>query len=133
MNNRRNIIVNIIYIILGAGLIIASKLNDLNSLYTGFGSGLTIVGVAQLIKAVRYSTDKNYKEKVDLSVKDERSSFIRTKAWAWTGYITVIVAAAVDIIFLIIGLEQYVSIASMIVCGIIIIYLISYMILKNKY
>ena len=44
MRSNRNIILNTVYIILGAVLLIISSLGKIDDIYVGFGAGLAAVG-----------------------------------------------------------------------------------------
>lgn len=133
MNKRRSIIINVIWIVIGAGLIVASKLSFISDLYIGFGGGLLGVGVIQLARLIKYKTNDDYREKLDVELGDERNHYISMKAWSWAGYMFVIIAAVISIICMILSLTVYMQIASGAVCLMIVLYYVSYLILKKKY
>ena len=132
MNNRR-FISNIIELVIGSALIIFGSINVIDSFWTGMGAALIIVSILQLIRQIRYKTDKKYKEDVDVASKDERNRFISTKAWSWAGYIFVIICAVATIVLKIAGQEELMMLTSGSICVLLILYWISYWILRRKY
>ena len=38
-----------------------------------------------------FSKNEAYREKIEIEEKDERNHFIRNKAWAWAGYLYVMI------------------------------------------
>lgn len=132
MNNKR-LFSSIIEILLGIILVVLGCLQMIDSYWTGMGTAFLTVGVLQLIRQIRYNTDKEYKENVDVAVKDERNRFLSMKAWSWAGYIFVLLCAVASIALKIAGYDDLMKISSGSVCVILILYWISYWILKKKY
>ncbi len=133
MKQTVRLIVSVVEIVIGAGLIIANLLGWLDEFWSGMGSGLLVVGVLFLIRHIRYRTNDTYRKAVDTELDDERNRFLSTKAWSWAGYLFVLIAAVASIVFRIIGMEEYTFFASGSVCLLVLLYWISYMILKRKY
>ena len=122
------------WVILGVTLIILSVTGVLESaLYGGMGGGLTVVGVFQVIRNLRYRKDNEYKEKIDTEYSDERNSFLRMKSWSWAGYITVIVEAIGAVVAMVMGQETIQLVLSYSVALIVFVYWLMYMILSRKY
>jgi len=133
MNKNKRLIANIVEIIVGIILSVLGFLGILDSYWSGMGTALIIVGGIMIVRQIRYRVNTEYKENVDTEVSDERNKFLRIKAWSWAGYLFVLVGAFGSIVLKIIGLDQYVSFASGSVCLIMVLYWISYLILKKKY
>lgn len=129
----RRMVLSIVWIVVGVVLNVLCYMKKLDDFWSGFGVGLAAVGVAQLIRQIRYRTNDDYREKFDTEVDDERNKFLSTKAWAWTGYAFIICCAVATIAFKIAGYDSYSYIASMAICLMVVIYWVSYMILKRKY
>ena len=122
------------WVILGVTLIILSVTGVLESaLYGGMGGGLTVVGVFQVIRNLRYRRDNEYKEKIDTEYSDERNSFLRMKSWSWAGYITVLVEAIGAVVAMVMGQETIQLVLSYSVALIVFVYWLMYMILSRKY
>jgi uncharacterized membrane protein len=97
------------------------------------GGGLMGVGIVFLIRSIRYKRDPEYKEEYDVEMNDERNKFIRLKAWSWAGYLYMMLAAVGSIAFKLMGREDLMFFCSGSVCLVLVLYLISYVIVKNKY
>ena len=120
-------------ITLGVVLSVCGAIGLLDSYWTGMGGGLIGVGIVFLIRSIRYKRDPEYKEEYDIEISDERNKFIRLKAWSWAGYLFVMIAAVASIAFKLAGREDLMMFCSGSVCIVIVLYWVSYMVLKNKY
>ena len=67
------------------------------------------------------------------TLTDERNRFIRNKAWAWAGYLFVIITAVAVIVLHAMGQEQLGRMAACAECLLLVLYWISYLILRKKY
>ena len=132
MNNKR-LIASVIELALGAVLIILGCLGRIDDYWSGMGGGLLAVGVLQLIRQLRYKNDTAYQEAVDTERDDERNRFLGMKAWSWAGYLFVIVAAAGSIAFKLLNEEKLMFAASGAVCLLLVLYWVSYLVLRKKY
>lgn len=132
-NAMKRMILSIIWIIIGAVVLVLGLMNILDEFWSGFGGALVAVGVLQLVRQIRYRTNSEYKEKVDTEVNDERNKFLSSQAWAWTGYIFVLCAAVGAITFRIMDKDELCSLCAAAMGLMAVIYLITYMILKRKY
>ena len=133
MRQDRRIIVSIAWVIIGAVLIGLAFAGKVDSFWNGMGSGLLVVGVLQLLRFYRFNKNEAYREKVEIALNDERNHFLRNKAWAWSGYLFIIIAAVSCIIFKIFGQEVLSFAASGSVCLMLVLNWISYVVLKRKY
>ncbi len=133
MKQDRRLIVSIAWVIIGVVLIGLAFAGKLDPFWNGMGSGLLVVGALQLLRFYRFSKNEAYREKVEVALNDERNHFLRNKAWAWSGYLFILIAAVSCIIFKIIGQEMLSFAASGAVCLMLVLYWISYVVLKRKY
>ena len=133
MKKDTRMIVSIIWVVLGTVLIALAFAEKVDVFWNGMGSGLLIVGALNLLRQYRFSKNEAYREKIEIEEMDERNQFIRNKTWAWTGYLFVIIAAILCIVFKLIGQEVLSFAASGAVCLILVLYWISYFILRKKY
>ena len=131
--NTKRLIASIVEIILGLALWICSAIGLIDSYWGGMGGGLMGVGIIFLIRSIRYKRDPEYKEEYDVEMNDERNKFIRLKAWSWAGYMYVMLAAVGAIVFKLLGREDLMMFCSGTVCLVLVLYWVSYMVLKNKY
>ena len=129
----KSYLVSVIYIVIGTILLGLGFAGMVDEFWNGMGSALLVIGVIQLIR--RYRLDKNeaYREKVEIETNDERNRFIRNKAWAWAGYLFVMIMAVASIVLRIFE-QNLLSIAtSGAVCLMIVLFWGSYIFLKRKY
>lgn len=133
MNKTVKFITSIIEVLLGAGLMIGGRMEIVNEFLSGMGTGLLIVGTLQLIRLFRYKTDKTYQENVDIAANDERNKYISMKAWSWAGYIFVMINAVATLILSVLGQYALLSYTTGSICLILILYWVSYLVLRRKY
>ena len=134
--NRRIIvqwILPILYVIIGATLGICGELGVVDQFWNGLGAALVVVGALRLIRQIRYNTSAKYKEETDTAMQDERNHFIRNKAWAWAGYLYIMIAAVATIVFKLLEQETLMFFCSGSVCLLLVVYWIVYFILRKKY
>ena len=133
MNHNKRLIANILEIVIGVALSVCRYAGIIDDYWGGMGTALVIIGSIMLMRQIKYKTNASYKEKVDIQVSDERNKYLQMKAWSWTGYLFVMIAAFASIILKIFGYEQYSLIASGAVCLMITLYWCSFLILRKKY
>ena len=133
MNIYKRLFACIIWILIGIGLLVCSFFDLVDSYWSGMGAALFIIGLLQLIRYIRYQKDSAYKEEVDTHTQDERNRFIAMKAWAWSGYLFVAISAVASIALKALGYDDYSVMAGLCVCAIVVLYWVSYWILRRKY
>ena len=131
--NKERLIASIIEIIIGFSLVIGSMSGAVDEFWSGMGTALLIVGILFLFRMIKYRINNDYKEKYDIEINDERNKYLSMKAWSWAGYLFVMIAAVATIGLKIIGREDLMMIASGSVCLVMVLYWISYIVLKRKY
>ena len=133
MKHDRRIITGIIYLLLGAALFGLSLTKITDGFWSGMGSALIVVGVIQIVQFFRLKKDSAYRETVEVELSDERSRFIRNKAWAWSAYLFILIAAVAAIVLKLLG-QDLLSIATgFAVCILMLLYWVCYIILRKKY
>ena len=130
---RKRLVTYVIYILLGAALMAAGVIGALDEYWSGMGSGLIFVAILQMIREFRLWKNEAYREKFEIAQTDERNRFIRNKAWAWAGYLFIIVAAISSIVLKIAGQEQLSVAAGYGVGLLVLLYWGSYMVRAKKY
>lgn len=131
--NDRRFLANIIEIVIGAALLVLGITGIIDEFWTGMGTALIVVGMLMFIRQIRYRTNEDFKEEMDIREKDERNKYIAMKAWSWAGYLFVMLAAVGTILMKILGQETIMMVLSGSVCVILVFYWVSYMILQKKY
>ena len=101
--------------------------------WSGMGSALLVIGIIRLLRFYRLKKNDGYREKMETAQTDERNQFIRMKAWSWAGYLFIMVTAIATIIFRILGQDLLSQVAGYSVCLMLVLYWVSYFVLKKKY
>lgn len=137
MKTNRNVLIRwilcILYGILGMALLACNLLNVIEEYWGGMGAAFLFIAVLQAIRLIRYRTSAKYKEETDTAVNDERNRFISSKAWAWAGYLYIMISAIATIVLKLLGQETLMFFCSGSVCVILVLYWVSYFILRKKY
>ena len=126
-------LVSISYILIGVVLIGLGFAGKVDEFWNGMGSALLVIGVIQMIRRYRFDKNDAYREKVEIETNDERYKFIRNKAWAWAGYLFVMIMAVASIVLKVFGQDILSIAASGAVCLVLVLFWGSYLILKRKY
>ena len=133
MKSDKRVYLSITWVVIGAvlfGMAIAGKVD---SFWSGMGGALLAVGALQILKYYRLNKNEEYREKMEIEYNDERNQFIRNKAWSWSGYLFILIAAVSCIVLKIAGQEVLSMAASGAVCLMLVLYWVSYYLLKRKY
>lgn len=133
MKRENRTIISIIWVVLGLTLIALSFAGKVDEFWNGMGFALALVGALQLLRTHRFYKNEKYREAVEIAETDERNHFIRSKAWAWAGYLFILIAAVSVIVFRVIGQDLLSYVASIAVCLLLVLYWIAYYVLKRKY
>ena len=133
MKKDRRFMASICWIVIGAALMGVSYAGLADEYWSGMGTALFAIGVIQVIRWIRYWTNSAYKAQVDVEAHDERNRFISGRAWAWAGYLYVLVGAAASVVLRIAGYNEVSMAAGMSVCILMVLYWISWMVLRRKY
>lgn len=124
---------NSLYIIAGVILFGLGVFEIVDSFWSGMGSTLCVIGIIRFVRNYRLNKDEEYREKVEIELTDERNRFIRNKAWAWAGYLYILISASLCIIFKIMNQNDLSMYASGSTCLVMVLFWVSYIYLKRKY
>ena len=133
MKSNRRILTYIIYLVLGVILWGLAFAEMVDTFWAGMGSALFLMGVLRLVQMYRFSKNEDYREKVEIEIADERNRFLRNKAWAWAGYLFILISASAVIALKVTGQELLSMAASFALCLMLVLYWVSFMVLKRKY
>ena len=86
-----NVTINIMWIVIGMVLVSLAFAGKVDTFWNGMGTALLIVGIIHLLRIRRLNRNADYREKVEIAENDERNHFLRGKAWAWSGYLFIII------------------------------------------
>lgn len=133
MRSGRRLLGYFLCIAVGITLLVLGAFGVVDSFWSGMGASLIAVGALRFVGWVRYRKSEAYREKVDTETTDERNSFLRGRAWAWAGYLFILIAAVATIVFRVLGQELLSLVSSYSICLMVVLYWISYLILRKKY
>ena len=128
-----NKIMSIIWLLLGLTLVTLSFMGITDEFWSGMGSALLVIGSLQVLRYHRFQKNPAHREKMEVAVSDERNQFIRSKAWAWSGYLFILISAVGTLIFKLAGQDLLSQAASWAVCLMLVLYWICWTILQKKY
>ena len=103
MKSGRKVIGYIICLVLAVTLFGLGYLGIVDEFWSGMGWGLLVISILRLVQIYRFRQNDAYREKMETEVMDERNRFIRNKAWAWAGYLFILVAGCSVIVLKLIG------------------------------
>jgi uncharacterized membrane protein YbaN (DUF454 family) len=133
MNLYRRLLIHIPFAVIGIVLIGLATAGVVDSFWAGMGTALLLVSALRFVRLYRYQKNETYREQVDTEINDERNRFLRNKAWAWAGYLFVLIAAVCTIVFKVMEQEVLWQVTGLSMCLIVILYWISFFILRKKY
>ena len=132
--DNRKLALSIFWLVLGLVLVILSVMGVIDdSVYSGMGAALMVVGGLQIWRNLKYRRDPEFREKIDIQAGDERITSLRLRSWAWTGYATVMAAAVGSLIAMWAGQPVVQQTLLYVVCFVLVVYWVSYLILNKKY
>ena len=130
---KKDIVFGVIWLLLGLVLTVLCCLETLDEFWSGMGSALIVIGVVRLLRGYRLSRSETYREKREVAETDERFHFIRNKAWAWASYLFIIICALSTIVFKLLNQDLLHMASSGAVCLMLVLFWVSFFILKKKY
>ena len=132
-DNNKRILFSGFWLLVGLVLIAAGLAGQVDSFWAGMGGGLTAVGVIHLSRWFRYRRDADYRENFDVETHDERNQYISKCAWASAAYGFVLIGAIAIVVFKIIGQEQMMLGVSLSIGILMVLYWISYCVLRARH
>jgi hypothetical protein len=133
MKQDKRTVMSVLWVVIGVVLTALGIAEKLDPFWSGMGSALLLIGSLQLLRNYRLRKNSAYREKVETAITDERNQFIRSKAWAWAGYLFILISAVSVIILKVMGQELLSMACSFAVCLMLVLYWVSYYILQRKY
>lgn len=133
MNFGKRLFAHILFTVVGCVLACLGFIGILDAFWSGMGSALIVVSILRFVRLYRYRKNEAYREQVDTEVADERNRFLRNKAWAWAGYLFVLIAAICTIVFKVMGQDLLCQVTGLGMCLIVTLYWVAFLILRKKY
>ena len=131
--NKKDMIFSVVWLSLGIVLTVFCCLKTLDEFWSGMGSALMVIGILRIFRSYRLNNSETYREKREVAETDERFHFIRNKAWAWAGYMFIIICSLSTIIFRLLGQDLLCVALGGAVCLMLVLYWVFFFILKKKY
>ena len=132
MQQRR--IIGIFYILLGLALIIADMLKGFeNNYFTSFGIALIFMGILRLLQYRKITQDDKSMRKREVAESDERTRMIAERARSWAFSLSITGAGIWVIVQNLLGHHEEALPFAWYVCGMVILYWISYFMIRKKY
>jgi len=121
------------FTLLGIALIIVSNLiRPANDFLSGFGFAMAVVGIARIRNYYRITKNEETIQKQEISESDERNIYVANKARSIAFYIYVLTVSLAIIVFHILGKAEIATFLSFTVCLLLVIYYITYWIVRKK-
>ena len=133
MKKNGRFIMYIIWILIGAVLLACGFMGRVDEFWSNMGSALILISVLRLLRIYRINRNAEYRERMEIENTDERNHFIRNKAWAWAGYLFILIMSVSVIVLRVMGQELLSLVMSYCVCLMLVLFWGSYMILRKKY
>ena len=133
MRQDRRFLVSAVWLVLGAVLAALGFAGQVDEFWCGMGVALILVGILRTVRMYRFRKDENYREKVQIETEDERNRFLRGRAWAWAGYLFILIAAVATIVLKVMGQDLLSMAASGAVCLMLVLYWGAYLVARKKY
>lgn len=113
--------------------ILAEFMGLIDRFWRGMGLGFVVVSGLRLVQIVRFKNNDAYAKKITIKNSDERNQFLATQARSTTFYYSVILEAIAIIVLYIMQKTDLAQVITMVLCGQLMIYWVSYAFLKSKY
>ena len=122
------------YIALGLILVIADAVNHFeNYFFSSFGFALVIMGILRIIRHRKTMRNDQSIRKQELAESDERTRMIAERARSWAFSLSITGAGIVVIVLSLLGQHEEALPFAWYVCGMVILYWISYFMIRKKY
>ena len=133
MKADRNAIISIFWILIGSLLFVLGAAEYIDEFWSSMGSAFFTIGILKLLRFHRLKNDETYRERMEIQSTDERLHFIRSKAWAWAGYLFILISSVAVIAFKLARQDLLSQAAAWSTCLMLILFWGSYMVLRKKY
>lgn len=123
----------ICYILSGITLIVVfNVMENPNEYLSTFGLVLAVIGIARLVQYLRITKTEETVKKQQILETDERNVAIVNKAKAMTFNVLVILLSITIIVLQFLNFAAYVQILFYVLCAVLVIYWISYFIIRAR-
>ena len=113
--------------------ILAEFMTLIDRFWSGMGLGFVVVSGLRLVQIIRYKNNDAYAKKITIKNSDERNQFLAKEARSTTFYYSVLLEAIAIIVLYIMQKTEVSQVITIVLCGQLMIYWLSYAFLKLKY
>ena len=120
------------FTLLGIAIIVISNLLHVNDFLSMFGLCMAVVGLNRIRHYFFITRNEESIQKREIAESDERNVYVATKARSIAFYIYIVVISLAVIVFHILGRPEIASLLAYTVCLLLVIYWITYFIVRKK-
>lgn len=131
MQQRR--IIALSYMVLGLVLVMADLLKGENGYYFSFGLALLLMSILRLLQFRKITRNDQAMRKQELAESDERARMIAERARSWAFSLSITGAGIVVIVLSLLGQHEEALPFAWYVCDMVVLYWISFVIIRKKY
>ena len=122
------------YLVLGLILLVTGITTGTdNYFFTAFGFAMLLMGILRLVQYRKITRDERTVRKQELTETDERNRMIAERARSWAFSFSILIAGVAVIVLSVMGYHEEALPFAWFVCGMTILYWISWAIIQKKY
>lgn len=106
---------------------------DSYSFWNGLATGLIFICILRIYLILKYKTNENFAKKIDVKNNDERNRFLAERAKGLAFYFYIVISGALIIGLKVLGFDEASSVLGFSICGLVILYLVIYFVIRKKY
>lgn len=133
MNVKTRTIYEICLIIAGIILFAISIAGVIDSFWAGLGAGFIAIGIMRLVQISKYMKDPEYAENLEIRNSDERNRMLAEKSRSRTFYYSIILECIGIIVLRIMDMPDLSSLLGVVAGVQLVIYWVTYVVIRNKY
>ena len=127
-------IIALSYMVLGLVLILTDPARGAdNSFYTAFGIALALMGILRIFQYRKITRNKQTMRKQEVAESDERTRMIAERARSWAFSLSVTGSGIVVIVLNLLGRHEEALPFAWYVCGMVVLYWVSFFMIRKKY
>ena len=131
---KKRLNLGIAYIVIGILMImISSVLDNVNPFISSYGLAVVVIGFARIRQYKRITKNDETIRKQEIAETDERNIALANKARSWAFFLYVMGASILVIILQFTPMRDTATLIAYTVCILVVLYWISYWVLRRKY
>ena len=131
---KQRFVIALSYILLGTVLLAAAFAGKSdNYFFSAFGFALMVMGILRLLRYRKVTASEQTMRKQELTESDERFRMMAERARSWAFSLSITGAGIVVIVLSLLGQHEEALPFAWYVCGMVVMYWISFIIIRKKY